>query len=331
MIFRRILVLSMLAALALPIPGRLDLASAGEKRAASNRSGSVVLLHNGAVLRGIVERGDGSWSIETGPGATVVLPASAVLGVFESMESAFAWRKAQVGRDRHPDLVALGFWALRHDFPSGATDVLAECVRRGIRDPRVEALEREIRRIRNQASAALREDTRIQAPLRRTLSRDAIRRFHQQVEPILMARCGLSGCHGPGGTLSFRLVKPHPTADNARLETTHNLRTTLHLIGGDDWEQSRLLTYARRAHGSPVPSHPLTRESPEFRELLKWLQSLDTNKPHVPASVVHGATATPVLLQQPPIGGAMYDAVTRSADARRESTDPYDPAIFNRR
>lgn len=289
--------------------------------------GPVVLLTNDSVLRGTARIERDQWIVELTRGGRVVLPQRDVRGRFPSMADAFAWRQARTDPRDADAWLSLGFWALRHDYPEGAATVLRSQAVSGPVDARFAALRRQLERYTSSTSEPPRSSSGRQAGLSwKEIPVTQRRFFFERVEPVVLQRCGMVGCHGPGGDFAFRLLPPHPSERKRSSTSLHNLRTTLRQIDPRTPSVSRLADFATRAHAARLTNPPLSPDSAEWRVLAGWLNRLKTPSPNAPEKMMPDAVGPTVLTQLPTPN--LPRNVESSSNSLR-SRDPYDPRLFN--
>lgn len=190
------------------------------------------------------------------------------------------------------------------------------------------------------------------------------RSFQTEITPIVVSRCGQSGCHGILTKNTFQVFQP--VGQQAASINERNLENYLRFVDATRPEDSDLLHYAARPHGAQRnASFNLQREEDRLHleRLAKWIQSLDTIKPKLPTTdpsnpVVHAANLTkpqespsvqqalatsPKLSKSPKSGhGAIaVDAadlaeiqeeirkLEKIAKTKPKAVDPFDAKIFN--
>jgi hypothetical protein len=99
--------------------------------------------------------------------------------------------------------------------------------------------------------------------------------FQSTVLPILVTRCGQSGCHGLLGKSDFHLYQP--VGDQAASILANDLASVLRYIDRDRSENSELLAYATKAHG--IQRNPSLNQAREDERVLierinQWAKSL---------------------------------------------------------
>ena len=292
-------------------------------------------MKNDSVLLGHVNYDGDFLVVRMNSGDEIRLRPVQVEAVYDSLAAAFAAKRQGIDSTDVDGQVRLAHWCLRHDFSSGAAQVLSDLSQKGIGDSRVVALERILKTHASGVSANVRTATKAQRPIQITeINSQSFERFERTVEPVLMQNCGASGCHGAGGLLAFRLLRRFPGKSSRLPSQSHNLKTTLHQIDSHDPLSSRLLRFANLPHGGMNGQAALMRESQEYQWLRDWVLGIggghqdNTTKrePVQPRQVA--------LLQQP-----THVAVTRQSPnegyridrTNPKSADPYDPSPFNRR
>ena len=287
----------------------------------------VVLLTNHSVLRGTARLERDQWIVELSRGGRVVLPRQDVLARFPSMAEAFAWRQAQLDPGDADAWLSLGFWALRHDYRDGAAMILQSRAANGGLDTRFAALQEQIRRYPPSTSRQPTTSPGQPAGLSwKEISETQRRFFFERVEPILLQRCGMVGCHGPGGDFAFRLLPPHPSEQRRSSTSLHNLRTTLRQIQPRATSASRLADFAAQAHADRLTGPPLSPDGPEWNILDTWLRRLTSPKADAPEKMLPDAVGPTVLTQQPTPN---LPRDVQGSPHSLQSRDPYDPQFFN--
>jgi hypothetical protein len=102
--------------------------------------------------------------------------------------------------------------------------------------------------------------------------------FQQTITPILVQRCGQSGCHGLPGKSDFHIYQP--IGEQASQTAISNLIDVLKYVDVKRPSESRLIAYATHAHG--IQKHPslnALKESDQatIARIEQWIKSIDTN------------------------------------------------------
>ena len=124
--------------------------------------------------------------------------------------------------------------------------------------------------------------------------------FQQTITPILVQRCGQSGCHGLPGKSDFHVYQP--IGEQASQTAISNLIDVLKYVDVKRPSESKLIAYATHAHG--IQKHPslnALKESDQatIARIEQWIKSIDTNHaafspyPNVSTVALAGATSEP--------------------------------------
>lgn len=192
----------------------------------------------------------------------------------------------------------------------------------------------------------------------------AHQRFAEQVQHILVNRCGQAACHGQGTKTSFQLLEVG--GRDAAQQTQKNMEMVLNYISSDPQAKSALIDYMTRSHGPMRSPAIAARESNLIQEVINWVQFVQqpvvTADAAVQPSILNPLAPSAPQLRQVPRDGiesigpnqfpegldlptaAEIDALdqqlkTQPGSVDRTSlqetpsgnpADPFDPAEFNR-
>jgi hypothetical protein len=107
--------------------------------------------------------------------------------------------------------------------------------------------------------------------------------FQTSVLPILVSRCGQSGCHGMLGKSDFHLYQP--LGDQASTILAKDLDEVLRYINRDRVQDSPLLAYATKAHGiqrNPSLNQAREDERAYIERINLWVKSLTLSQRQEP-------------------------------------------------
>ena len=99
--------------------------------------------------------------------------------------------------------------------------------------------------------------------------------FQNSILPVLVSKCGQSGCHGMLGKSDFHIYQP--VGEQAAITLSRNLDEVLRYIERDRIEESPLLAYATKAHGiqrNPSLSPTRADERALIERINFWVKSL---------------------------------------------------------
>ena len=117
--------------------------------------------------------------------------------------------------------------------------------------------------------------------------------FQNSILPVLVSRCGQSGCHGLLGKTEFHIYQP--VGDQSASVLARDLDEVLRYIDRDRIQESPLLAYATKAHG--IQRNPsLNQSRDDERALIErinfWVKSLAlSQRPETKMPVQYPSTA----------------------------------------
>jgi hypothetical protein len=136
--------------------------------------------------------------------------------------------------------------------------------------------------------------------------------FQTSVLPILVTRCGQSGCHGLLGKSDFHVYQP--VGDQALTVLTNDLHEVLRYIDSERVQDSALLAYATKAHGilrNPSLNPAKESDRGHIDRINQWVKSLalsqriETTMPAqypsaaIPAQTANASTVTQAIATVP--------------------------------
>ncbi len=334
----------------------------------------ILVLRSGRVLRGeIVQVGD-RYVVTLGGKDELGVPADSVELQCASLEEAYQRKRAALHLARPAaEHLALADWCLRYELLAPAAEQVAAARQAEPDNPAVAAFERRLQMAHRQttpvdaprpAAPPLVSQNELDQFVRR-MPPGTVEQFTNFVQPLLINRCGNSGCHGPNSTAEFRLEYPHWSRTLPRRFTQQNLRATMQYVDQDKPLDSPLLAKATAAHGTCQHPALASRNQAQLQQLVDWVQRCATDhappgSPHsahtlllqpdfprraasgrrapaadtAPTSMDHPAQsatepARGPLDAPPPAASSTAPEPAPTADDRAQ--DPFDPALFNRR
>jgi hypothetical protein len=145
----------------------------------------------------------------------------------------------------------------------------------------------------------------------RTLPSEAVESFTNVAQPILVNGCATTGCHAPGNTTTFTLLRLPLNRPVSRRLTQRNLYNVVQVIDFKYPANSTLFKMAKEPHG-PLKTPALGEtHSPAFRELVQWAavltrSNLDELLPVEPVEQKQAMAET-----RPPAGSARQSLIRR--------------------
>lgn len=288
------------------IPGLLSLLFSPQPCPAGERT---VVLRNGNVLEGDVSRQETQIVIRTAT-SELRLPWHEVELVSRDLHTAYL-TKSRRARYADPAVRAkLIGWCLKVGLRTEAQREL-QSLRQEVPDlERLELLERQVRSDRSTSrqtilpsAAPLPADRQFAAERLDRLSKPTVSEFTRRVQPLLLHRCGLAGCHGKGTSTGYTLIGSLGSKPAAGT-TQRNLGATLRRIDITAPRQSLLWMSANSSHGGSSKK-PMGEQDLDM--LAGWMDRVTREL----------AAGEPFMNRE-------------SLQARQdEGPDPFDPAEFN--
>jgi hypothetical protein len=182
--------------------------------------------------------------------------------------------------------------------------------------------------------------------------------FKRRVEPMLFKNCSNAGCHDPDKT-RLPLQRLARGEGIPKRMSQQNLIQVLRFVGGGTESDAPLLLAATTPHGGAVAA-PLKKDTDQYRLLSIWVERMATKTefagipqttstlfPSVeaPPQDLPPVDAQPLPANRQAVPASLFPAnepkaisaplpTIPSLDGSTEKfvpTDPFDPAIFNRR
>ncbi len=153
----------------------------------------------------------------------------------------------------------------------------------------------------------------------RTLPADAVENFTSVAQPILVNGCATAGCHAPGNTTSFTLLRLPQGRPVSRRLTQRNLYNVVQLVDFKKPADSTLFDMANEPHGplkAPALGQP---QYVAYRELIGWVAQLTRSNldQMLPAEVPE---QQPAIADRRTSNGSSRHSLTRRMRAPSVST-----------
>jgi len=346
-----------------------------------------VLLQHGAVLQGFVKPQADSVTVVMDKGKQVTLAKKQILIIGPSMDSLYKYQTRAIRKWGTGEHWHLAQWCIQNGMLDQAIEHYLELEKQAADNPKFKQLDLQLKQAL-MADENVRQAMAIQGiqPPEPVVQASAVlprapassepsfpvhtvpgylrRNFQTEITPIVVSRCGQSGCHGILSKNNFQIFQP--VGEQAASINERNLEKFLRFIDASQPDQSDLLNYAARPHGAQRnASFNLQREEDRhhLEKLAKWIRSLEglthqgpspsNPNPVVQAasyakpestSEVQQAVAPSPKLSKPPKSGSGSVAIDagelmeiqeeirkleKTASKQTKATDPFDAKIFN--
>lgn len=302
---------------------------------AAEAAQQLVVLRNGNVLRGTVEKGGDHWRVVSA-GTELHVRTAEVDFLCQSIEAAYAEYRTRLAPPSAIGHLQLAAWCVRHELWGAAQVELAAARTLEPNHPRLAILEQTAAHLQQVAEskpptpAPLAEKSRdavvqtgLNAEQVTELPERALEDFTRRVQPILVNNCTTSGCHRAGGPQQFQLNRDLLHGMANRRSTMRNLAATLNLVNVEIPHESDLLARARAPHaGMETPPLPVHQRELHKR-LEEWVLLVSGQESPEPA-------APDATVQLSAVGaGQSAKTVPTNAPALPEIDDKVIPAKFN--
>ncbi|RLT13848.1 MAG: hypothetical protein DWI26_07425 [Planctomycetota bacterium] len=361
-----------------------------------------VLLQHGAVLQGFVKPQADSVTVVMDKGKQVTLAKKQILVIGPSMESLYKYQTRAIRKWGTGEHWHLAQWCIQNKMLDQAIEHYLELEKQAADNPKFKQLDLQLKQalmadenVRQAMAEQGIQLPKLESPeSKNTASREAgqvvtasanlpstpndqesafpthtipgyLRKsFQTEITPIVVSRCGQTGCHGILTKNSFHIYQP--VGEQAASINERNLENFLRFVDATEPDQSDLLHYAAKPHGAQRnASFNLQREEDRLHleRLAKWIRSLDSLKPKNSSenssapviqaagyskleteSQVQHAIATAPKLSKPPKTGSTAVSIDASelieiqeeirkletsAKNKPKASDPFDAKIFN--
>ncbi|MDB5350256.1 MAG: hypothetical protein JWN86_1503 [Planctomycetota bacterium] len=323
---------------------------------------TVLLLTNGKVHQGEILRDKNGYILKQKIGV-IVFNRRNVERTFYSVEEAYAYKLALCPEDDPDERMKLAIWCLEQKMKPEAKAQLQATLELSPTNRQAKAMLANLDR--NTAALPLRDDGIVRAGavgaapdqdpdanlnrLRDEFARNpravgtpqildldpqlAVKRYQEFtrfVHPVLQNRC--ARCHNEQSQSEFRLIQTHARRDMANdLIVQTNLDATLQIVDRDDLAHSAILSASGMTHGAggkPVLGGP---NSPEYKVLATWVNSLKIGPAQAPAPTSTRASSP----SSPPSEGfatrrlapAVDPAMPPASDATGRYANTYGPSV----
>ena len=331
---------------------------------AVDRSDSVLLLHSGRIVRGLVKRVSTGYLVSS-QGGHLAVSAEDVRFEAHDLSEIYLMLRYELKDPNIKEQLKLAEWSFSQKLYNFATRDLLTVLDR---DPTNEAARRLLKRIDDEqsrhpdagANSVLTRDDSV-----KTMSDDSARslaglstpiaqQFAASIQPLLFNKCGNARCHGSSSDNEFRLTRGSAGAGNHRVYAERNLALLLKYIDLDRPSQSRLLLVNQGAHAGqtvfngragadqqkllqdwvlaaandihPAPKPQPARTTPGRQSVIELVetQTLATQEPTVP-----GAASRTAATAKPVVSESERSNIQKLL--REDDQDAFSPDEFNRR
>jgi hypothetical protein len=247
----------------------------------------VLLLFNGKIVKGVI-RQRATGYVVTLPGGQMVLPFEQVRLEADDLQDAYLQQRQMLPEGSAAAHVELARWCLSYALQEEARKELQDALKL---DPASTLARKMLQRLNDQLLVTEELPTvvarnggfsllggatpGVAVETLGNLPREAAVDFTLKVQPLLVNRCAMSGCHSAGSDSEFRLQRTKLGKSPPKSHTEHNLAMILSRIDRQQPHRSPLLVKLRGEADGPGIRQPhggLTRE--QTQTLRDWIESI---------------------------------------------------------
>ena len=216
----------------------------------------VLLLRSGRLVEGGISQSNGGYIVDVKSGRMMV-PFSQVRFQANSKQDAYYKLRKSLPYASPTTRLKLAAWCLTNKLYNQARNEVQDVLKT---EPYNKAAKRMIRRIDDLLNPKIENSPRksksfyerLTAPdvtALAGLSSKISSTFVARVQPVLMNRCALAGCHGPRSKSGFQLLRVRLSSGSRRNQSERNLSAILRYVNTDRPEASLLLNKPKGNHG----------------------------------------------------------------------------------
>jgi len=260
----------------------------------TTNNNSVVLLRNGQTFTGAITKSSGinaPYTLIDASGNQLRFPRDQVEFVSDSILEVYAYRRATQIRNNAPACLALAQWCMQLRLFDQAQEQIDKAITIDGRSANIARLEVRLGLFRSPPTSHAAQSN---GPAAATsiIGADQVReridqfpdavvhQFIHSVQPLLLNRCALAGCHGPSPKSTFVLFRTSAKRPIPRRISQRNLYNTLTTLDLVQPENSSLLTAATTLHGAQNQPALGIDTSQEVANLVNWVRVVASTRTH---------------------------------------------------
>ena len=270
----------------------------------------ILLLRNGQLLGGQYTLTGFGYEVQLNGGGVIRLREEQVEFTSDSIDEVYLFQRASHVNSSASAHLKMANWCLANQLYEYADNHLKEAIRIDPREKGIIPIQSRLAIARSPQKATTPKTQIHQRPLAsnetiairvNALEPSVIQSFVSRIQPLLLNRCAVAGCHGVNSQSEFRLLDSRWTKTTPKTISYRNLYNTTRYLNFANPAESRLLTQATTRHGKSKFA-PLTLAEPEkITSLVNWVRLTTTVKQdkHVkPASLQRPASTGPIIFKK---------------------------------
>lgn len=281
----------------------------------------ILLLRNGQLLGGQYTLTGFGYEVRLKGGGVIRLRGDQVEFTSDSIDEIYLFQRASHVNSSASAHLKMANWCLANQLYEYADNHLKEAIRIDPREKGIIPIQSRLAIARSPQKATAPKTLIQHRPLAsnetiairvNALEPSVIQSFVSRIQPLLLNRCAVAGCHGVNSHSEFRLLDSHWTKTTPKTISYRNLYNTTRYLNFANPPESRLLTQATTKHGKSR-SAPLSLAEPaKINSLVNWVRLTTTVKEenHVkPASLQRPTNMGPIIFKKASLGSDGLQAV----------------------
>lgn len=254
------------------------------------KQSGILLLRNGQLLGGEYFKTGFGYEVCLKGGGIIRLQRSQVEFVSESVDEIYAFRRASRVNNSASAHLEMASWCLTNQMFDYARLHLQQAISINPREAGITAIQARLaiaRQPRKHSSSVAKivrpqqmESNEFIAEAIGRLDPATLKSFVNNVQPILLNKCALAGCHGPNPRSSFQLLESRWAKTIPQSIAYRNLFYTLERIVPNPSGNNLLITKAFSVHGGLKTPKLSIADAVSVGKLVNWVQL--ANKPSPP-------------------------------------------------
>jgi len=249
----------------------------------ANQSG-VLLLRNGQLLAGKYAPTGFGYELTLTGGGIIRLKTEQVEFVSDSLDEIYSFRRASKVNNTAAAHLEMANWCLTNRLYNHSAFHLREAIRMDPRQLGIKQIQARLAIAKSNPVYPARQPSRSPSNLVsneeitnrvKQLEPEVVQTFSKQLQPLLLNKCAVSGCHGPNPRSKYQLITSRWSKTTPQNISFRNLYNSLLFINFSQPEQSPILTHATSAHGELKTALMSVRHNPEqLTRLVNWVRIL---------------------------------------------------------
>ena len=289
------------------IPLGLNLHLLGQTPSSSVQAQSgILLLRNGQILGGNYLTTGFGYEVSLKGGGIIRLRKDQIEFISDSIDEIYAFRRASKVNNSGPAHLEMAGWCLNNHLFNYAKLHLEQAIRINPREPGLIAIQARLAiasRPQPKSSGGMIVDLQeldsndvIEEEIER-LNPAVIKSFVNHVQPLLLNKCALAGCHGPHPRSTFQLIESRWTKTIPRGISYRNLFNTLNRLEPKPPNNDHLVTKALTAHGGLKIAKLTVGDKLAVERLVNWAKLATQTSPKADSTAPDAFRHSPIIFK----------------------------------